>query len=267
MAQANTNSGVGRINREMCKSALVLLGVGLLASVTVFAAFPQLDDAASAAFGGTPSGFPLRSSALLEALRQVFIYITNGSILILLGCWALSILRPKLLKRGDFFRRVCGFSVLAYILIPGVVVNGIIKPLWGRVRPYNTVEFGGAQHFTTPFELSGQCSKACSFVSGETSALFTCALLALLFIVPRIAKNWRGPMVTLILGSAVFGSGLRIFVGAHFLSDVVFSALLSSALVLALALWFSAAQSPARTAESAFGRFSHGQRKQRLGRD
>jgi lipid A 4'-phosphatase len=250
MAQTPTNGIVPSFDRQACKIGLVGLAICMLVAIVVFAVFPQLDLQTSAYFGDHIKGFPLRSSPTWEAVRQVFIFVTNGAILLLLVCWMALQLRPSWKTNWAELCRVAGFSALSYALIPGVVVNGLIKPLWGRVRPYDIVEFGGSFGFTSPFEISGQCTKACSFVSGETSALFTCATLALLFIVPELARKWRRTAVWVIFALAAFGSALRITVGAHFLSDVVFSAIMSSALVLVFALRPSA---PLRSSSSEQG--------------
>lgn len=239
MAQIITNDTVLGFDRKTCKIGLICLAICMLAAIAVFVSFPQLDLQTSAYFGEHITGFSSRPSLVWEAVRQVFIFITNGAILVLLAYWLALRLRPSWQKDRRKLSRIAGFSALTYLLIPGVVVNGLIKPLWGRVRPYNIVEFGGSFGFTSPFEIGGQCTKACSFVSGETSALFTCATLALLFVVPALAKEWRRLAVWAIFGAAAFGSALRIAVGAHFLSDVVFSAILSSALVLMFALRLS----------------------------
>jgi len=244
MAQDNTTINQIEVSKAVGKRALVWLIAALCAAIATFALFPQLDVQTSAVFGSQATGFPLRGNPFWEGVRQFFIYATNGPILVLLICWLVLRIRPSLIKGGVGFRRVAGFSALAYLLIPGVVVNGLIKPLWGRARPYNTVEFGGSLNFTSPFEVAGQCSHACSFVSGEASALFTCATLAFLFIVPLFAKKVQLPVAALIFGLAVAGSALRIVVGAHFLSDVVIASLLSSAIVFALALRFPEAAPP-----------------------
>jgi len=226
-------------NRAAGRRALYWLAGAFAAAIAVFVLFPQLDIATSALFGSA-TGFPLRPSVLWEDVRQFFIIVTNGSIVLLLFCWLVLRLRKAPELGRSAFCQIAGFGALAYLLIPGVLVNGMIKPLWARARPYNIDVFGGAFGFTSPFELGGQCRGACSFVSGETSALFTCATLAALFFVPMLATKWRIPSLWTIWGMAGFGSLLRIVVGAHFLSDVVFSAILSSTVVLALALRLSA---------------------------
>ncbi|MGO4908543.1 phosphatase PAP2 family protein [Pseudorhodobacter sp. W20_MBD10_FR17] len=239
MAQTLTTSSGFGFNRAATRRGLYGVGVAFVLAIAMFALFPRLDLATSALFGG-PNGFPLRPSMLWEDVRQFFIIVTNGTILLLLACWLVIRLRKAPGKGRGAFCQIAGFSAFAYLIIPIVLVNGMIKPLWARARPYHIDAFGGTLGFTSPFELGGQCHSACSFVSGETSALFTCATLAALFFVPMLAAKWRVPSLWAIWGLAVFGSSLRIVVGAHFLSDVVFSAILSSAVVLALALRLSA---------------------------
>jgi membrane-associated phospholipid phosphatase len=228
------------INSAKCKNGLRCLGAAFVGAIALFAAFPYLDIAVSHLFGSQSVGFPLRSNSGWEAVRQFFIWVTNGSIAALFAVWVLPRVRPSMAKGRAALCRVAGFSVLAYLLIPGVLVNGLIKPIWARARPHAITDFGGLLDYTSPFQLSDQCQSACSFVSGETSALFTCATLATLFLVPRLSAKWRALTLWSLWGMAVFGSLLRIAVGAHFLSDVVFSAILSSAVVLALALRLAA---------------------------
>ncbi|MDN5787083.1 phosphatase PAP2 family protein [Pseudorhodobacter sp.] len=238
MAQTSEASHGLNFNRAASRCALSWLAGAFAVAIAVFALFPQLDIATSTLFGGA-SGFPLRPSPLWEDVRQFFIIVTNGSAVLLLGYWLVLRLRNPPQHGRSAFCQIAGFGALAYLIVPGVLVNGMIKPLWARARPYNVDMFGGTFGFTSPFELGGQCHGSCSFVSGETSALFTCATVAALFFAPMLAAKWRMPALWVIWGMAVFGSLLRIAVGAHFLSDVVFSAILSSAMVLALALRLS----------------------------
>src|SRR5262245_4094209 len=45
------------------------------------------------------------------------------------------------------YRRACALVLLALALGPGLLVNGILKPLWGRPRPYQVESFGGARPY------------------------------------------------------------------------------------------------------------------------
>lgn len=110
---------------------------------------------------------------------------------------------------------------------PILIVNGIFKSFWGRARPSDVVQFGGDKLFTPPLEISDQCQWDCSFMSGHTAVAFWTLSLALL--APR---KYRSLAISVVL---VFGTAMavvRIGQGAHFFSDVLFSALVNIALVL-----------------------------------
>lgn len=110
---------------------------------------------------------------------------------------------------------------------PILIVNGIFKSFWGRARPRDVVQFGGDKLFTPPLEISDQCQWDCSFMSGHTAVAFWTLSLALL--APR---KYRSLAISVVL---VFGTAMavvRIGQGAHFFSDVLFSALVNIALVL-----------------------------------
>jgi lipid A 4'-phosphatase len=97
------------------------------------------------------------------------------------------------------------------------VINGIFKETWGRARPREVVEFGGNKKFTKAFVLSDQCKTNCSFVSGEASIGFYG--LTLIFVARRKRKIIA--FASLLAGSLI--GLLRMSLGAHFLSDVIFS--------------------------------------------
>jgi lipid A 4'-phosphatase len=105
-----------------------------------------------------------------------------------------------------------------FTLGPGLLVNGILKMFWGRPRPRMLVEFGGKHDFMAWWDPTGTCIKNCSFVSGEASSAF--AMLALAALVPA-------PLRYAAIGAALLYGVLigfmRIAVGAHFLSDVLFA--------------------------------------------
>jgi hypothetical protein len=143
---AIVSSGLGA-NRAIGRRGLYGLGVAFIAAIAMFALFPQLDIATSALFGG-PTGFPLRPSVLWETIRQFFIIITNGAILLLLACWLVLRLRKAHEQRRSALCQISGFGAFAYLVVPVVLVNGMIKSLWARARPYNIDTFGGTLGFT-----------------------------------------------------------------------------------------------------------------------
>ena len=96
-----------------------------------------------------------------------------------------------------------------------MVVNVLLKNMWGRTRPNDISEFGGNDVFAPWYKFSDSCVSNCSFVSGDASVGF--ALIVFYFVTK---KN------IFIYLSILFGTSLgfvRIIAGGHFFSDVVFS--------------------------------------------
>ena len=97
-----------------------------------------------------------------------------------------------------------------------IVVNLLLKNLWGRSRPGDILEFGGNGVFSPWFQISNSCASNCSFVSGDASVGFS--IIALFFLTKNLVYFWSA----LLVG---FGIGfIRILEGGHFLSDVVLAA-------------------------------------------
>lgn len=137
--------------------------------------------------------------------------------------------RPTLLDAKRLRLRVAYF-VIVFILGSGLVVNSIFKANWGRPRPVQTQDFGGAQVYVPPGKLVLH-SDGRSFASGHSSVGF--AFLALWFLWRREQPNWAiwGLGAGLLLGYAI---GLaRISVGAHYLSDVI-----GSGWMMSMVAWF-----------------------------
>jgi lipid A 4'-phosphatase len=139
--------------------------------------------------------------------------------------------------------RVVLYLLLTLALGPGLLCK-VFQDQWGRARPREVMEFGGARRFTPAFIPSDQCEKNCSFVSSHASVGFY--LVTLSFIARRHRKILA--MIALLTGGVV-GAG-RMAQGAHFLSDVVFAGLLTYMvaylLYLLLIRRLAAAQPPNR---------------------
>ncbi len=128
--------------------------------------------------------------------------------------------------RAKRWRHLNGPSLavlLALALGPGLVVNAGLKNHWGRPRPCHIQEFGGAwayQDATDP----GKFGKGKSFPCGHSSAGFVVSIFFLLFRRSRPRLAWMLLVLSIVYGSAL---GLaRMVAGAHFASDVLWSALL-----------------------------------------
>jgi lipid A 4'-phosphatase len=113
------------------------------------------------------------------------------------------------------------YLALALALGPGLIVNGLMKPWWGRPRPCQVMEFGGEASYRPPLEL-GHYFPGASFPSGHASIGF--ALMAPMFLAYRRHRHLAGAFFALgMIGGTIMGAA-RIVQGRHFLSDVMWSA-------------------------------------------
>ncbi|WP_377832635.1 phosphatase PAP2 family protein [Acidimangrovimonas pyrenivorans] len=207
------------------------LTAALALSQALFAAAPWIDLWVSALFYRPGIGFPLGRLPLMEALRQVY---WTGSYVVFLGlCLALA--ASLLLGRArQVPARIWGFGVLGFLIGPALLVNALFKAHWGRARPWQVTEFGGAAQFTPAWQISDACHRNCSFVSGEAAGAAMVALVACVLLWPLVARR-RRPAFAAGLGLFfALGAGLRVAVGGHFLSDVVFAGFLDAYVALAL---------------------------------
>ena len=124
------------------------------------------------------------------------------------------------------------FLGLSFALSTGVLVNLVMKDHLHRPRPSHITEFGGPWDFRPFYKFDGQCPRNCSFPSGEASAAFW--LVAPASLAPA-------PYTPLAIGGAlVFGAAtslLRMAIGGHFLSDVLFGGLLTLLVNFAVYRW------------------------------
>ena len=131
-------------------------------------------------------------------------------------------------RRAD--ARALALLVVTFALGPGLLVNGLLKTHSHRPRPRQTIEIVGAGQSYRPFyEFDGGCARNCSFSSGETAAAFWTVTPALLAPAALVT-----PAVSCALAFGVLVGAMRILAGAHFLSDVAFSALAVLVLIAAL---------------------------------
>lgn len=202
-----------------------------LALALVFLIWPRLDIQVSSWFYQADSGFFLANNPLVRLSYRLFANLHLFVLVFLVGLLIWQKIKRKPSRAGWFL-------VLALVLGPGLVVNGLFKEEWGRARPRDIVEFGGSSAFSGAFIKSDQCSTNCSFVSGHAAMGFY--LLVLAWVLKRRYWLWLG----LLLGSLV-GLG-RLMQGGHFLSDLVFAFWAVYFTGLLLARWFY----PARPAVS-----------------
>ena len=105
--------------------------------------------------------------------------------------------------------------IWASTIIMTFVISFLLKDLWGRARPVDTIAFGGEKVFTPWWVYSTECLDNCSFVSGDASVGFFIACIY--YITNNIKFFYISILFGLIIGI------VRVGAGAHFLSDVLMS--------------------------------------------
>ena len=204
---------------------LSFIVLGLVLAI-LFAAFPVWDlEVAQYFFDPKRARFPLSISYEWNLIRQ--------------AAKALPIARGRRL-RAAAEARVAGAEdggrpvsrALSARLVPdrpGVTSNLLLKENWGRLRPNGIQQFAGTADFQPWWRPSGACKRNCAFVSGEASQAFWTIAPATL-APPQMRPLALGGAV--IFGTAV--GSLRVVLGRHFVSDIVFAGLITIAIVFAL---------------------------------
>lgn len=206
----------------------------LLAATAIMSALPLLGLNADMGFAHLffmqgAQRFPNHLDLYVASLRD------HGmvAVAVCIGCIGLALMRALPWNWPGIPARAAVFLTTAFILGPGLLVNGLLKPNWGRPRPGNVIEFGGALPYVDWWNPGGACPSNCSFVSGEAAAaawLFGPAML--------VPAPWRPLAVGATAAFFVFTSALRIAGGAHFLTDVLLGGLASVMVLLALRAMF-----------------------------
>jgi membrane-associated PAP2 superfamily phosphatase len=155
-------------------------------------------------------------------LWKLFFYdgVPYLAALVLVGGLLIIVLSTVLL-RWYRLRLSAAYVLLVFLLGPGLLVNSVFKDHWGRARPVQVVELGGAQAYTPPVYFVSD-GHGRSFPSGHSSIGF--AFIAFWFLWRKRKPGWaRAALaVTLLFGCTI---GLtRMAAGGHFLSDVMWSA-------------------------------------------
>ncbi|HUK59582.1 MAG TPA: phosphatase PAP2 family protein [Stellaceae bacterium] len=190
---------------------------------------PAVDLWASGLFYAPGRGFFLAHWPPFELVRRA---VPVLAALVALAGLALIVLGARRPWHGLDWR-AGAFLVLALALGPGLVVNTIFKDHWGRARPEQIVEFGGAAHFSPPFVPSDQCTRNCSFPAGDPSNGFVLVAAGFLMAAPGARRAAMAGAVGL---GALIGI-VRVAQGGHFLSDVIASGFLVVATTWLLHRW------------------------------
>ena len=112
------------------------------------------------------------------------------------------------------------FIVVFLALGPGLLVNTVVKDHWGRPRPADIVQFGGAQSYR-PFWIPAGQGQGRSFPSGHAAIGFF--VMAPFFVLRHRAPAWaRRALAAGLLYGLLMGL-TRMIQGGHFLTDVIWS--------------------------------------------
>lgn len=179
-------------------------------------AFPQIDLMVSRLFYTPGAGFRNLGQPWERFVYHAVEALTVGVNLALIGLWSFN--RATRRARLGLTGRKLLFLLCLLALIPGLLVNQVLKEHWGRARPVTISEFGGELRFTPAFVVSDQ--QGGSFSSGHAAAAGYLVAVAVVLFGPR--SGW---VVATALFAAIAGAG-RIAAGGHFFSDVVTSAFL-----------------------------------------
>ncbi|QWK81357.1 phosphatase PAP2 family protein [Ochrobactrum sp. BTU1] len=196
----------------------------LLVSSALFIMFPAIDLAVSRSFARGAT-FPLSDNLFLLAIRDanrrfmIYFLILMTLAIFLYALWPQ---RFKFVPPHKAF-----FVILTFLLGPLLTVQ-LLKHFIGRARPRSLFEFGGTADFTPVWQYAAQCSRNCSFPSGEAAT--AAATLALIVFIP---VRWRFLSIALVSPVLLFASINRVLFGAHFLSDVF----VAWGLMLCLMVW------------------------------
>jgi lipid A 4'-phosphatase len=204
---------------------VVLLGA-IAASFALFAAWPGLDLMVTAQFHDPVLGFSAADTGWPNLMRLAVWRVSELVLVVSIGALVYGVFRHRDIL--GLPRRIWVFVLALYTLGPGLLVDVVLKPTWGRARPANVLEFGGTLNFTPPTQIAGECARNCSFVSGEVSGAVALAV-ALMLIVMHLRDRMTGTVyrfaVILIMAVPLLIALQRIAAGRHFLSDAIFAAL------------------------------------------
>lgn len=177
--------------------------------------FPKLDISFSSIFYVFPLDFVHKTDPIAVGIFRLVPIVTTvfGSFCFLYLLYF--IYQKKSLSSPAFF------LLITLVIGPGLIINYGFKEHFGRARPRHVLEFGGDKAFTPAARMSDQCKKNCSFTSGHASMGYYISSFS--YIVPQPYKT-----IVFLLGT-VLGSIIgiaRVIQGGHFLSDVIYSALI-----------------------------------------
>lgn len=205
----------GARRRPWLPELLVL--IALVVFSTVLFRLTPLDRTVAGWFYQSQGGiWTAKNSLLVTFLNGIDVWLTS---FFLTG--ALGVLLASLLSARARRLRIYAFLCLTSLAVgPGLLVNGVFKDHWGRPRPNQTLDFGGTETYL-PLLVKGDFPDGHSFPSGHASVAFVFAVLWFIWRRRHPAMAWTALLGSLLLGLTV--GYARMAVGAHYLSDILWS--------------------------------------------
>lgn len=184
--------------------------------ILLFAVWPSIDLALVDPFYEPGVGFQAREVWWIKIIYMIvarfWVLALLFTVLLLAG------IVPRFRSRWAHQRKALIYLLVALVIGPGLIVNSGLKNHWGRPRPVQLARYGGNARFTPALVPSHQCPHNCAFASGHAAAAFF-----------PMAGYWLTRRRRWLVGGIAFGllvGYIRIAMGAHFLSDIVFAGLI-----------------------------------------
>lgn len=228
---------------DVNRLSIVILLLLLAIASAVFVISPDIDTKIAAYFYVGQNKFSAQTS--LGKMGRVFFYTVP---FLALAAYLFAYAAARLGKSLHFAPslRETAFVALTMALGPGLLVNLTLKDHMHRPRPAHLQAFGGPMEFRPFYKTDGACPKNCAFPSGEASASFW--LVAPALLTPPL---WRAPAIAAAMVCGAATGLLRMAFGGHFLSDVIFAALITLLLIgLCWRAFFGWGKSPAQSSNT-----------------
>jgi lipid A 4'-phosphatase len=208
-------------------SFMILAILGLLTGV-IFAADPSLDLQVASFFKELVTRSEMRPFyRVIVSVREIGPLVILAAVAPAVVALVIKMFWPR--RPTPMSSTAALFLIVSLALGPGLLVNVVLKENWARPRPGMVTEFGGDYVFKPWWDPRGTCDSNCSFVSGETSSAVWLTAPALLVPAP-----WRYAALGAAVLYGVVVAALRMLVGGHFLSDVIFAGIFTGLVIWAV---------------------------------
>lgn len=190
--------------------------VAILLVGTVMLSVLNADLLLAARFYSPAAGWPWK-----DAKPWIDLYHYGNIPSLMLGLFGLIVfVLGFFVRRVASYRKIGLFLVVYLILGPGLVINMVFKDHWGRPRPVEVKNFGGAEQYQPVWER-GTPGRGKSFPSGHAAVGFF--LFAPFFFLRKQSPLWAGLFMLLGLAYGAFMGIGRMAQGGHFATDILWA--------------------------------------------